>query len=161
MSTARQRLKSPRSLFATMVTLVNIMVMNGWLISFSFQVNRPSHSWDKDISDSDLETLRSMSWVWSKGKVIKWAQYPINSCHFYFTSIRPTIPEIQLFRNLTLKHPSHEWVQWSKSHNILSIQQMHFLSISHQLDQPFLRCDQNSVWPWKNTSKIFKENLPK
>ena len=91
----------------TMVALVNIMVMNGWLTYFSLHVNRLSHSWDKAISDFDLEisTPGSRSWVWSKGKVIELAQYHINSFHFHFTSIRPTIPEIELFRNLTLKHP--------------------------------------------------------
>ena len=99
MSTARQRLKSPRSLSGTpahptMVTQVNIMVMNGWLTSFSFIVNLPPNSWDKAISDSDLETPRSRSCVWSKGKVIQSAQYHINSLPFHFTSIRPTIPEI-------------------------------------------------------------------
>ena len=62
MSTARQRRKSPWSLSSTstqpttMVTLVNIMVLNGWLTSFSFHVNQPPHSGDKAISDSDLET---------------------------------------------------------------------------------------------------------
>ena len=110
MSTARRRLKSPRSLSGTsahptMVTQVNIMVMNGWLASFSFIVNRLPHSWDKAISDSDLETPRSRSWVWSKGKVIQLAQYHINSLPFHLTSIRPTILQIELFRNLTLKHP--------------------------------------------------------
>ena len=116
---AHRRLKSLQSLSGTsahptMVTLVNIMVMNGWLTSFSFHVNRPSHSWDKAISDSDLEisTPRSRSWVWSKGKVIQSAQYHINSPRFHFTSIRPTIPEIELFQNLTLKHPrSKSWVR--------------------------------------------------
>ena len=90
---------SPQSLpgtsaYPTMVTLVNIMVMNGWLTSFSFHVNRPSHSRDKAISDFDLEisTPGSRSWVWSKGKVIQSAQYHINSLRFHFTSIRPTIP---------------------------------------------------------------------
>ena len=110
MSTAHRRLKSPRSLSGTsahptIVTLVNIIVMNGWLTSFSFIVNRPPHSWDKAISDSDLETPWSRSWVWSRGKVIQSTQYHINSLPFHFTSIRPTIPEIELFRNLTLKHP--------------------------------------------------------
>ena len=110
MSTARRRLKSPRSLSGTsahhiMVTPVNIMVMNWWLTSFSFHVNRPSHSWDIAISDSDLETPRSRSWVWSRGNVIQSAQYHINSLPFHFTSIRPTNPEIQLFQNLTLKDP--------------------------------------------------------
>ena len=117
MSTARRRLKSPQSLSGTfihptMVTLVNIMVMNGWLRSFSFHVNRPPHSCDNAISGSDLESPRSRSWVWSKGKIIQSAQYHINSHPFHFTSIRPTIPEIELFRNLTLKHPrSRSWVR--------------------------------------------------
>ena len=47
-----------------------------------------------------------------KGKVIQSAQYHINSLPFHFTSIRPTIPEIDLFWNLTLKHPrSRSWVR--------------------------------------------------
>ena len=114
MSTARRRLKSlsGTSAHPTMVTLVNIMVMNGWLTSFSFHVNRPPHSWDRAISESDLETPRSRSWVWSRGNVIQSAQYHINSLPFHFTSIRPTNPEIQLFRNLTLKHArSMSWVR--------------------------------------------------
>ena len=115
MSTARRRLKSPLSLSGTsshptMFTPVNIMVMNGWLASFSFIVNRLPHSCDKAISDSDLETPRSRSWVWSKGKVIQLAKYHINSLPFHLTPIRPTILQIELFRNLTLKHPrSRSW----------------------------------------------------
>ena len=164
MSTARRCLTSPRSLSSTsaqptMVTQVNIMVMNGWLTSFLFIVNLPPHSWDKAISDSDLETPRSGSCVWSKGKVIQSAQYHINSLPFHFTSIRPTISEIELFRNLTLKHPrSRAWVRSrSISHIVPSIQPMHFLFFSHQSDQPFLRYGQNSVWPWKNISKFLKK----
>ena len=130
-----------------MTILVNIMVMNGWLTSISFHVNRPSHSWNKAISDSDLEiaTPRSRAWVWSKGKVIQ--------------SARATIPEIELFRNL--KHPSqgHEWGPRSRSHIVPSIQPMHFLFVSHKSDQPFLRYGQNNALPWKNTSEMFKENL--
>ena len=34
---------------------------------------------------------------------------------------------------------------------------MHFLFVSHQSDQPYLRYGQNSAWPWKNTSEIFKK----
>ena len=91
MSTARRRLKSPRSLSGTsahpsMVTLVNSMVMNWWLTSFTSHINRPSHSWDKAISDSDLETSRLMSCVWSKCKVMQLAQYPINLLPFHFIS---------------------------------------------------------------------------
>ena len=124
MSTARRRMKSPQSLSGTsanptMVTLVNIMVMNGWLPSFSFHVNRPSHSWDKVFPDSDLEiaTPRSRSWVWSKGQghaiglVSNW----VTSFSFHIN--RPTIPEKELFRNLTVKHPrSSSWVRSKVSH---------------------------------------------
>ena len=111
----------------TIVTLVNIMVIYGWLTSFSFHVNWPSHSWDKAISDFDREisTPGSRSWVWSKGKVIQSAQYHINSLRFHFTSIRPTIPEIELFRNI--QGQGHEWGQRSRSHIVPSIQPMHYL----------------------------------
>ena len=116
MSTARRLLKSPRSLSGTsahpdIVKLVNIMVMNGWLTSFSCHVNQPSHSRDKAISNSKLETPRSRSWP--KVKVIQPAQYLINSIPIHFTSIRPTISEIELFRNLTLKHLSSR--AWARS----------------------------------------------
>ena len=159
---ARRRLKSPQSLSATsahptMVTLVNIMVMNGRLTSFWFHVNRLSHYWDKAISDSDLEisTPRSRSWVWSKGKFIQPAQCHINSPRFNFTSIRPTI----LFEiwPWNIQGQGHEWGPRSTSHIVSSIQPMHFLFVSHQSDQPFLRYGQNSVWPWNNTSEILKE----
>ena len=76
-------------------TKVSIMVMNRWLTFPSFHVNQASHSWDNAISNSDLETWRSRSWVWSKGMVIWSAQYLINLLTFHFTSIRPTIPEIR------------------------------------------------------------------
>ena len=62
--------------------------------------------------DLEISTPGSRSWVWSKDNVIQSAQYHINSLPFHFTSIRPTIPEIELFRNLTLKHPrSRSWVR--------------------------------------------------
>ena len=142
-----------------MVTLVNVMVMNGRLTSFSFHVNQPPHSWYKAISDSYLETPRSRSWVWSKGKVRQSAQYHINSLPFHFTSIRPTIPEIELFRNLTLKHPrSGSWVR-SKvkvTHctqypsNALPFR---FTSIGPTI--PAIQYGQNSVWPWKKHIRFF------
>ena len=85
-----------------------------WMTNiFSFIVNWPPHYRDKAISDSDLKTPRSRSCMWSKGKVIQSAQYHINSLPLHFTSIRPTIPEIELFRNMTSKHPrSRSWVRW-------------------------------------------------
>ena len=156
---------SGTSAHPTMVTQVNIMVMNVWLTSFSFIVSRLPHSWDKAISDSDLETPRSRSWVWSKGKVIQSTQYHINSLPFHLTSIKPTVPEIELFQNLTLKHPrSRSWMR-SKVKVSYCTQYptnalpFRFTSIGPTI--PEMRYGQNSVRPWKNTSEIFKENLPK
>ena len=129
----------------------------------SFHVNRPSQSWDKADSDLEISTPRSRSWVWSKGKVIQSAQYHINSPRFHFTSIRPTIPEIELFWNLTLKHPrSRSWVR-SKVKDTYYTQcptdalPFRFTSIGQTIPEIW----PNSIWPWKNTSEIFKENLPK
>ena len=167
MSTARRRLKSPRSpsgtsAHPTTVTLVNIMVTNRWLTSFSFHVNRPSHSWDKAISDSDFETPRSRSWVWSKGTVIQSAQYPINllliSHQLDQQFLRYSYFEIW---PCNIQGQGHEWGQRSRSYIIPSIKPMHFLFVSHQSDQPFLRYSQNSVWPWRNRSIFLKGNLPK
>ena len=45
--------------------------------------------------------------------------------------------------------------QRSRSHIIPSIQPMHFLFVSHQSDQPFLRYVKNSVWLWKKTIQVF------
>ena len=74
MLTVRRRVKSPRSLSGTsahptMLTLLNTMVMYVWLTSFSFYVNRLSHSWDKAISDPDLEIPRSRGMIVVKGQV--------------------------------------------------------------------------------------------
>ena len=150
MSTTSRRLKSPQSLSGTsahptMVTLVNIMVMNGWLTSFSF-------------CDLEISTPRSRSWVWSKGKVIQSAQYHINSPRFHFTT---TISAISKFDLETSKVKVMREVKGQGHILFPSIQPMHLLFVSHQSDQPFQRYGQNSVWPWKNTSKIFNENLPK
>ena len=91
-TTARLLLQNTPTSEVNLVTMQYI-VMNGWFTSFSFHVNRPPHSWDKAISDFELETPRSRSWMWSKGKVIQSAQYHINSLPFHFTSIIPSIPD--------------------------------------------------------------------
>ena len=116
MSMARQRLKSPRSLsgtsaLPTMVTQVNIMVMNGWLSSFrSLTISCP-------IPETKLFqtlTLKLQSQGHGCGQRARSYNWPniINSLPFHFTSIRPTIPEMELYRNLTLKHPRfRSWVR--------------------------------------------------
>ena len=168
MPTARQRLKSPRSqsgisAHPTMVTLVNIIIMNGLLTSFKFHVNRSSHSWDKAISDSDLETPRSRSWVWSKGKVIHLAQHPINSLPFHFTPIRPTIPEIQPAivevemahsdrkrkfsdRSATWQLGWDHWITWNL-HEWRTSQVQIFVESSHEWPEIVILTCTYLVWP--------------
>ena len=46
----------------------------GLLASFSFHVNRPSHSWHKAISDPALETPKPKVMGVVKGKVMQSAQ---------------------------------------------------------------------------------------
>ena len=93
---------------------------------------------------------------WSKGKVIQLAQYLINSLPFHFTSIRPTRYSYIEIWPWNIQGQGHEWGHQSRSHIIPSIKLMHFLFVSHQSNQPFLR-----YRPWKNKSEFFKENLSK
>ena len=84
---ACRRLKSPQSLSGTsahptMVTLVNIMVMKGWLTSFSFHVNRPSHSRDKAISDTRVK-VKVMGVVKGQGHTIGPVSYKLTSFSFH------------------------------------------------------------------------------
>ena len=117
--------------------------------SLSFHVNRPSNSWDKAISDSDLQisTPRSRSWVWSKGKVIQSAQYHINSLRFHFKSIIPTIPEIELVQNLTLKHTrSMLWVRYPVSNRCTSFS-FHINRTNHSWDMAKIVFDLEKTHP--------------
>ena len=91
---------------------LTIMVMNDKLMSLSFHFNQPSDSWDEAISNFDLDKPRPRSWVRSKEKGTKLAQYSIDLLLFHFESIRPTIPDMELFQNLTFKNlRSNSWVR--------------------------------------------------
>ena len=118
MSTARRRLKSPRSLSGTsahptMVTQVNIMVMNGWLTSFSFIVKRPSHSWDK-IKLFETLTLKPQGQGHGCGQKARSYNRPsiILFTSFSFHINQTNNSGDRTNRNLTLKHPrSRSWVR--------------------------------------------------
>ena len=101
--------------------------------------------------------------MWSKGKTIHSAQYLTDLLSFCFTSIRKQFLRYSYFEfDLEkIKGHGHGWGQRSRSHSSSSIQPIDLLFVSHQSNQPFLRYVQKSVWPWKNTSEIFEENLPK
>ena len=145
------------------------MVVNDQLASLLFHVNqRPSNSSNKTISNFDLETSRSRSWVRSEDHTVS----PVSDwfAFFLFHINQITIPGIQLFWNLTLKKSKvkvmcqvkgqgHVSGQRSRSHSSPSIQQIHLLFVSHQSDQPFLRYVQQSVWPWKNTWNFQRKHI--
>ena len=114
------------------------------LISLSFHVDRPCHSWDTAISKFDVENSRSRSWVRSKLKVITWVQHSVDSHPFHSMSIGHPIPELWLFQNLTLKikGQGHGWGHSSKSQcgsNIISthIPLVHVNRPSHSWDIAF------------------------
>ena len=91
------------------------------LISLSFHVNLPSHSWDTAISKFDVENSRSRSFmgevkVESHNIIIyTWVQHSVDSHPFSSMSIGPPIPEIQLCQNLTLKSRVKVKWPWGKS----------------------------------------------
>ena len=167
MSTTRRRLKSPWSLSGTsthptMVTQVNIMVMNGWLISFcSLSIGRP------------IRKSYFRLWPWNSKvkfmRVVKGQGHTIGPVSDQPTSFSFHINQtnnsgdgaISKFDLETSKVKVMSEFKGQGHIFVPSIQPMHFLFDSHQSDQPFLRYGQNSVWPWKNTSEIFKENSPK
>ena len=164
MSTARRRLKSPRSLsgtsvYPTMVTLVNIMVMNGRLRSFAFHVNRPPHSWDKAISDLKLQGQGH-----GCGQRARSYNQPIIILTHLFIShqsdqqfLKYSYFEIWPWN---LQSQGHEWGQRSRTHIVPSIQPMHFLFVSHQLDQTFLRYGLKCL-TLKKHIRIFKNKIAK
>ena len=89
MSTARRRLKSPRSLSGTsahptMITLVIIMVVNRWLTSFSFHVNRQPHSWDKLFQTLTLKLQGEGHWCDQRSKSCSHPSIILS--HFLFIS---------------------------------------------------------------------------
>ena len=162
MSTACRCLKSPRSLSGTsahptMVTQVNIMVMNGWLTSFrSLSIGHPI----PEIKLFQTLTLKLQGQGhWCGQRARSYNRPSIILTHFLFIS-HQSDQRWSYFEiwHWNIQGQGHEWGQRSRSHIVPSIQPMHFLFVSHQSDQPFVRYGQHSVWPWKNTSEIKKKN---
>ena len=112
-------------------------------ISFSFHINRPSHSWDTAILKFDIKNSRSRSWVRSKFKVTTWVQHSVNSHPFLSMSIGHPIPELRLFQNLTLKikGQGHGWGQSWKSQHSVDSHPFRSMWIGHPI--PELRLFQN------------------
>ena len=156
---------SGTSAHPTMATLVIIMVMNDDSHPFrSMSISRP-------IPEIKLfQTLTLQFQLQGQGhgcgqRARSYNRHSIISTHLIFISHESHQQFLRwsYFKILpwNIQGQGHEWGQRSRSHIVPSIQLMQFLFVSHQSDVPFLRYGQNSVWPWKNTSEIFKENLPK
>ena len=132
-------------------TKVSMVVMNGQFTSLSFHVNRPSHSWDEAISNCHLETSRSRSWMWSKGKV---------------TSIRPTIWDTAILICDLEKSMVKVMSEVKGQGHILYPVSNRCTSFLIHLNRTWIRpiileiYGQKNIWPWKNTSIFFKENSP-
>ena len=131
---ARPHLKSPRSLSGTsahptMVTLVNIMVMNGWLTSFSFQVNWQSHSWDKVISDPDPKIQGQGYGCGQRARSYSGPNILLICILFISHQSDQQFLRYSYFEiwPWNIQGQGHEWGQRSGSHIIPSIQPMHFL----------------------------------
>ena len=113
------------------------------LISLSFHVNRPSHSWDTAISEFDFENARSRRKVRSKLKVTTWVQHSVNSHLFHSMWIGHPIPELWLFKIWSWKSR----VKTVQSHNVgltsyrLTSLLFHLNRPSHSWDTAFSKFD--------------------
>ena len=164
MSTARWRLKSPQSLSGTsahptMVTLVNIMVMNGWLRSFSFHVNLPPIPEIKLFQTLTLklqgqghgcgQRARSYNQCWgqfrscnSNSNSGKTKIYNSNSNSMTCNSnSNSTASNSNSNSGIGIGYAinSNSGIDPNPAYNRLSIILTHLLFISHQSDQQFLR----------------------
>ena len=119
-------------------------------ISLLFHVDQPSHSWDKAISNFDVENSRSRSWSWVKVKVESHNMGPtfsrLTSLSFH-VDWHP-IPELRPFQNLTfkIKDQGHGWCHSSRSQYgsntlLTHIPWVPFNRHSHSWDTAFLKFD--------------------
>ena len=73
--------------------------------------------------------------------------------------IGPSVPEIQLFKKLTLKiqGQGHGWGKSLKSQHGSNIQSTHIPYVPCRSDIPFLSYDFFKIWPWKSRVKVMGE----
>ena len=129
------------------------------LTSLSFHVNRTSNSWVMTFSKFDLENQGSRSWVRSMLKVTTWVQHSVDWHPFRSMWIGHPIPELQLFKNLTLKimGQGHVWGHSLKSQCGSNILSAHTPFIPCKSSIPFLSYNFFKIWPWKPRVKVMGE----
>ena len=116
--------------------------MSYWVTSPSFHDNRSSHSWDTAFSKFDLENPKVK--LKAQDHIVGPTSYQLTSLFSMF--IDPPIPEIQLFKNLTVKI----WRLKSKvkvmgevkvqSHKVCPIS-YRFISLFFHVNQPSYSCN--------------------
>ena len=119
-------------------------------------LNRTSHSWDMAISKFDLQNPSSRSW--SKFKLTKWIQHPIDShslysmsnwqsCDMAFSKSNLDNPKSRVRSNSTIHRQDHK----PRSHSGSNILSTHIPFIPCQLPLLlFQRYSYIKIWPWKS-----------
>ena len=129
------------------------------LISLSFDVDEPSHSYLLLLQKFDHENPRSRSWLRWTLKVTPWVQNSIDAHPFRSMSICHPIPEIQFFFKFDLENPrSWSWLRskW-KLKSGCNILPTHMPFVPCQSAIPFLRYSIFKIWPWKSKAKVMGE----
>ena len=129
--------------------------------SLSFHDNRASHSWDTiwpwKFKAKGTPVSAVSSWLISLGFT---SGHPIDSRPFRSMTIGPPIPEIQsdLKNSRSKVKVKGQGQRYPSQH---SIQLTHFLFVSHQLDQPFLRYGKYNVRLQKTNLNFTQKSLKK
>ena len=103
------------------------------LTSLSFEVSRPSHSWETAISIFYLENPRSRSLVRSKFKVRTWVQHPVNSNPVFF---HVNLPSHSYDAYLFKISPWKSKVKVIAEGHIVGITPHRLISLSFDVDEP-------------------------
>ena len=120
--------------------------------SLSFHVNRPPHSWDKVISNFELENPKPKTWLWSKG-TSSGLRPVVNSVYFLFCFT----PDQQF-----LRYSYFNIWPWKMQGQTFDPVSNWCTSFPFHINRTNYSWDlANSVWSWKNMSKILKIKFAK
>ena len=165
MSTARRRLRSPRSLSGTSTHPTMVTQRSIW---WSWMDD--SHLFHSVPIGHPIPGIRLFQTLTLKlegqchgcsQRTRSYGRPSILFNRFFYISYQSDqqFPRNSYFEIWPWKFQSqgHGWGQRSRSHSIHSIQLMHFLFVSHQSEQPFLRYGQKECL----TLKFFKRKFAK
>ena len=149
---------------------VMFMVMNNQFTSLPFHVNQPYHSWNKAISNFDLETSRSRSWLWSKGKTIQSAQNLIDLFFFKFDLEKTQVKVmVEVKGQGCIVHPVSNWStsflfhingtthSWHMSNRLLDLEKTH-LKCGNELKTK-VTPDRGDLTHWDRVTRIWVSKI--